>query len=314
MHTRPQPQPPSHHLGPISRASFSKKDNHTTATSSPLPLESLSNAIMAGNLAATRAPPTSAQPPPLPAPRRHGHGLLHPDAKHHHHHRHTTTGSGNNSTSHSRSPQRQAGTGTGTEPPPTTLLTTLRQPPKHPSDDEDAGSHHHHHKRRHKVSLQSKKKHAHHEGARKRWREEVSARERKRYEAVWASNRGLFAGLVAHPSSSPPTYSPGKSTASTQDTTRSQDGSSSRSGDDLVLNVVVRDIWARSRLPFDELAEVWDLVYHGQRGGLNREEFVVGMWLIDQRLRGRKIPARVSDSVWESARGMRVNAPKVGKR
>ena len=27
------------------------------------------------------------------------------------------------------------------------------------------------------------------------------------------------------------------------------------------------------------------------------------MWLIDQRLRGRKIPRKVSDSVWGSARG-----------
>jgi hypothetical protein len=77
----------------------------------------------------------------------------------------------------------------------------------------------------------------------------------------------------------------------------------------------VRDIWSRSRLPFDELAEVWDLVYGNgggdlARGALGKQEFVVGMWLIDQRLKGRKIPARVGDSVWDSARGMNVKRPK----
>jgi hypothetical protein len=132
------------------------------------------------------------------------------------------------------------------------------------------------------------KKHIHHEGTRKRWRDEVSVRERKRYEAVWASNRGQF-----YPPTSP-------SSTSSLDSDPSQ----------LVINIIVRDIWSRSRLPFDELAEVWDLVYRGRNMGLNREEFVVGMWLIDQRLRGRKIPARVSDSVWYSTRGMRVKMPK----
>lgn len=77
-----------------------------------------------------------------------------------------------------------------------------------------------------------------------------------------------------------------------------------------VANVVVRDIWRRSRLPEDELSEVWDLVDREKRGMLGRAEFVVGMWLIDQRLRGRKIPTKVSDSVWGSANGVRVSAPK----
>ena len=87
-----------------------------------------------------------------------------------------------------------------------------------------------------------------------------------------------------------------------------------RDGEDLsehVANVVVRDIWSRSRLPEDELAEVWDLVDRGRKGMLNKQEFVVGMWLIDQRLRGRKIPARVSSSVWDSVKGVRVPGPGV---
>jgi len=85
---------------------------------------------------------------------------------------------------------------------------------------------------------------------------------------------------------------------------------------DLVVNVVVRDIWSRSRLPADELAEVWDLVDRSRRGALGRDEFVVGMWLIDQRLRGRKIPARVGRSVWDSVAGggHGVVVPLPGKR
>ncbi|KAK0711389.1 hypothetical protein B0H67DRAFT_470112, partial [Lasiosphaeris hirsuta] len=109
----------------------------------------------------------------------------------------------------------------------------------------------------------------HSEGSRRRWRDAVSVRERRRYEAVWASNRGLFL-----------------------------EGSAAEA--EMVVNVVVRDIWGRSRLPADELSEVWELVDRRGEGALDRQEFVVGMWLIDQRLRGRKIPARVGESVWDS--------------
>ena len=58
---------------------------------------------------------------------------------------------------------------------------------------------------------------------------------------------------------------------------------------DSILNLVVRDIWSRSGLASDALAEVWDLVdvHGGDR--LKRSEFVIGMWLIDQRLKGRKL-------------------------
>lgn len=91
---------------------------------------------------------------------------------------------------------------------------------------------------------------------------------------------------------------------------------------DYVLNIVVRELWRRSRLPDDELVEVWNLVDpHRDRsertastlppsGMLGKQEFVVGTWIIDQRLKGRKIPARVSSSVWDSAKGVKVWAPK----
>ncbi|KAB5558561.1 hypothetical protein GE09DRAFT_117340 [Coniochaeta sp. 2T2.1] len=272
MLTKPVTSPAPRRLKPVTRTSTTLDSNSSTPN---LALDSLTSAIMAGNLASSRAPSSPALPPPLPAPRRHGPKHLHPNV-HLHHKDNQTSAAAKKHHSGSQSPPRQAGT----------LLTTLRHPASHsPSSDEDR------HKPRRRKPLTSKKKHAHHEGARKRWRDEVSARERKRYEAVWASNRGLFSDRLA---------------PSVQNTSDTPDS-------DLVFNVVVRDTWARSRLPFDELGEVWDLVYHGRNGGLNREEFVVGMWLIDQRLRGRKIPARVGDSVWDSARGMRVRLPK-GKK
>jgi hypothetical protein len=128
----------------------------------------------------------------------------------------------------------------------------------------------------------------HHEGTRKRWRDEITERERKRYEGVWAANRGLCL-----PTSSPRQHTPSPDRGSDQDDPSLD-----------VLNLVVRDIWLRSRLPTHELEEVWDLVDNRGIGRLSRIEFVVGLWLIDQRLKGRKLPPRVSDSVWTSARGL----------
>lgn len=106
----------------------------------------------------------------------------------------------------------------------------------------------------------------------------MTERERKRYEGLFASNRGLLL---------PPEMS------------------------DQISNVVVRDLWLRSRLPLSELETIWNLVIAGepeqhaaQKTSLNREEFVVGLWLIDQRLKGRKLPVKVSETVWTSVRGL----------
>lgn len=159
------------------------------------------------------------------------------------------------------------------------MRQTLRRPASKSDDEESTRASKHR-----KKPLSSGKKHAHHEGARRRWREEITARERKRYEGLWASNRGVLVPSAEGPHAG-----------------------------ELVVNVVVRDIWSRSRLPIDELAEVWDLVDRHGTGMLDRAAFVVGMWLIDQRLRGRKIPRKVSDSVWGSAKGVKVLGPK-GKR
>ncbi|KAG7290726.1 hypothetical protein NEMBOFW57_000729 [Staphylotrichum longicolle] len=205
---------------------------------------------------------------------------------------HLTGGSGSKSPSR-RTPQQQ-------QPHRTGMLHTLRSPQPSKSDDEDARRRHalhdHHRRRRKVLGGGSSRKHAHHEGARRRWRDEITARERRRYEAVWASNRGLFLrpgwGLQYQDRE-------GLTREEAVERSRAFDGPEA----ELVVNVVVRDIWSRSRLPADELAEVWDLVDREGKGALGREEFVVGLWLIDQRLRGRKIPARVGRSVWESVAG-----------
>ena len=85
--------------------------------------------------------------------------------------------------------------------------------------------------------------------------------------------------------------------------------------------LVVKDIWRRSKLPDFVLEEIWDLVaidsaaadshdvddnvsVTGDVMGLGREQFVVGIWLIDQKLKGRKLPSKVGQSVWNSVRGM----------
>ncbi|KAF5540532.1 increased rDNA silencing IRS4 [Fusarium napiforme] len=206
-----------------------RRSQFQSSSTTSLPLESLTSAIVAGSLASARLTPhnTGGSLAP-PVPRRQ------------------------------KSPR---------------LMQTLRQPPKPLREDID---------RHKKKGLKLHKgKHAHHEGSRKKWREEVTPRERKRYEAVWASNRGLFLDMPNAPLDA-------------------MNGDPS----EYVLNTVVREIWKRSRLPADELAEVWDLVDRKGRGVLGRAEFVVGMWLIDQRLRGRKIPTKVSDSVWGSANGI----------
>ncbi|KAL1862446.1 Increased rDNA silencing protein [Diaporthe australafricana] len=273
----PRVQPPrSASARPVTPA-FSIRQNLTG--SSQLPIDSLSDAMMAGSLASARHTPVSMvgtrTPPPVPPSRR--------------------MGGTRKAASRAASPHQ--------------MKKTLRdQRPK--SDDEEARRPHH------KKGLINSKKHTHHEGSRRRWREEITERERKRYEAVWASNRGLFLVPAAQAACSDPEHlqpQPQPHSHRGGPATRDQ-GHEVLS--EHVASVVVRDIWGRSRLPEAELAEVWDLVYgQGQEGGprvraaLGKSEFVVGTWLVDQRLRGRKIPPRVGDSVWSSAKGLWMTAP-----
>jgi len=135
-------------------------------------------------------------------------------------------------------------------------------------------------RRKKKAHLMKKHPNKHHEGDRKRWRDEVTERERKRYEAVWASNKGLYV---------------------------------EKGMENNVCNLVVRDIFSRSRLHTDVLEEVYALVDRNRNGSLEKEEFVVGLWLVDQRLKGRKLPIKVSDSVWRSVRPLGMKVKNAGK-
>ncbi|KAK1826605.1 hypothetical protein QBC39DRAFT_437865 [Podospora conica] len=270
---QPSPNLPPPRPSPSQRASPVPRHTKSPSTST-LALDSLTNAMVASNLASARHTSSPAPPPPVPAPRRHRPRSPQHDTLLLPFHR---SGGSNHS----------PGSAKGPPPPRTGMLQTLRAPPKSLSDDEDARRHQH----RHRKKPMGGRKHAHAEGSRRRWRDEVSPRERRRYEAVWASNRGLFLR---------PGWAVGEGDG------RAAEGTPEA---ELVVNVVVRDLWSRSRLPGAELEEVWALVDRRGDGSLGREEFVVGMWLIDQRLRGRKIPARVGESVWASVRGARVTVP-----
>ena len=206
-------------------------------TPAQLNADSLANAIVASSLASSRASSPTKPAPPLP--RRHSKQYFLFRQNH----------------------QTQDQLPSRTPSPAKGMRQTMRAPAR--SDDEDD---------LHKRSHHPFKKHPnkHHEGDRKRWRDQITERERKRYEGVWAVNRGLL-------------LQPDEP-------------------QDAVCNLVVRDLWRRSNLSNNVLGELWDLVDSEGAGRLSKDEFVVGMWLIDQCLRGRKLPVRVSDSVWASVR------------
>lgn len=113
----------------------------------------------------------------------------------------------------------------------------------------------------------------------------VTPAERKRYEGMWVSNRCLYLELlpwwasVISGQSAPPVKLP-------------EDG--------LILNLVVKDIWARSNLPNDLLRQIYEKVDTRQDGTLDRKSFIVGMWLVDQCLYGRKLPREINQQVWDS--------------
>ena len=239
-----------------------------------LSADSLADAIVASSLASSRGPsPAKPKTGPTPPPRRHSKSysfsLLIPSP----------------AVSRVPSPQKP-------------MRHTLRAEPS--SSDEEAShkkhknggaSHHQHH---HHGLLSKKHPNKHAEGDRKRWRDVITERERKRYEGVWAANRGLLSNFAPQ-----------------------SDGSKA----DSVHALVVKDIWQRSGLSFSILEEIWELVEGGgrrmrelewdKRGRgrgqvrepwLKREEFVVGLWLVDQCLKGRKLPVEVRESVWGSVK------------
>lgn len=227
---------------------------------------SLADAIVASSLASSRAPsPYTLSKTPLSRRRSRSRHMF----QHHHH----------NPQLNSRTPS-----------PPKAMRHTMRK--QHDSDEEEDDELLS--RRRRKNHFLNKHPNKHREGSRKRWRDVVTERELKRYEGVWAANKGIYISVDSHPIKSSQPHQ-----------------LSSLVAESLVLNLVVRDIWSRSRLGNEVLEEIWDLVDRKGLGLLDREEFVVGMWLTDQRLKGRKLPVKVSMSVWDSVRALRgIKIPK----
>jgi hypothetical protein len=221
--------------------------------------DQLANAMVAGSLASSRAPsPKKQEPPPLPSRK----------LKHHH------------TFSFARTPS----------PAKTGMRQTLRKTASDISDDDDDDMLHPYGKHK-KKRLVRKHPNKHHEGDRKRWRDAVTERERKRYEGLWAANKGIQCSFS-------------RDEEITFRKVPSQRIQVQELLQDQISNIVAKDIWTRSRLPDSTLEMVWDLVDNDNVGRLGKEEFVVGMWLIDQRLRGRKLPVKVSESVWASVRSL----------
>ncbi|KAK0264132.1 Increased rDNA silencing protein [Friedmanniomyces endolithicus] len=159
----------------------------------------LANAIVASSLASARAPsPHKVDPPPVPLrnPKHHKLGF-----------------------SRTPSPSKHVG-----------MRQTLR---KEESEETDTENEHHPYGKHKKKRIVHKHPNKHHEGDRKRWREAVTERERKRYEGVWAANKGIHCSFTAE-----------------------------------------------------------------------EEQRLQRMWLIDQRLKGRKLPVSVSGSVAQSVKGI----------
>ncbi|KFY28087.1 hypothetical protein V493_03093 [Pseudogymnoascus sp. VKM F-4281 (FW-2241)] len=253
---------------------------------SAMTVNSLANAMVASALASSRNQSPSRpskKPAPAPPPTRRSTTSLFANAQ-----AHISQSSRTPSPSKSSLQKHHTGGKTG-------MRTTMRKTPRS-SDDEDEGM-----MKRGRKNLMKKHPNKHHEGDRKRWRDAVSDRERKRYEGLWASNKGLFTSPSTITKSVPGITSPSTRRNSSNAGTKPGTLESLRSPpEDCVSSLVVRDIWSRSRLPDDVLSDVWELVDHSGTGMLSRDEFVAGVWLVDQRLKGRKLPQRVGDSVWVS--------------
>ncbi|CAN6653531.1 hypothetical protein TRVA0_026S01728 [Trichomonascus vanleenenianus] len=115
----------------------------------------------------------------------------------------------------------------------------------------------------------------------------VSEVERKRYEGLWATNKGIHVPFVP--------------------TDQDEDSEEYARQKESVHGVVVRDLWNRSRLDEDTLEAIWNLVDRRQDGTLDREEFLVGTWLVDQCLYGKKLPAKLDSKVWTSVARLNVD-------
>lgn len=162
----------------------------------------------------------------------------------------------------------------------------------------------------------------HHSSSRKKFNEDkpwkshkdldfLTERERKRYEAMWVSNRFRYLNLLSW---WPSETSTGADNDEDEDSVSKTNIPVELPEEGLILNLVVQQIWCRSNLPNNLLADIYDRVDTRQDGTLDRRSFVVGMWLVDQCLYGRKLPNMVDQKVWESADRYMVTVTQKARR
>lgn len=149
----------------------------------------------------------------------------------------------------------------------------------------------------------------------------LTERERKRYEGVWATNKGtyvkyLYSVSPLSPSSPVPASPPPPPPPNDDHDSRTglPPHRPRRDPADQVHAIAVRDIWRRSRLSDETLGHIWDLVDHNYDGTLDRPSFVVGMWLVDQCLYGRKLPAKIDQTIWNSVALLHVDVKVKAKK
>ncbi|ESW99785.1 hypothetical protein KL918_001279 [Ogataea parapolymorpha] len=137
----------------------------------------------------------------------------------------------------------------------------------------------------------------------------VTEEEKKRYEGVWAANKGSYVD--------------------------DREESIVADAGQRIHGLVVRELWRRSRLSDETLERIWDLLIEHRKkeyfarqqdqdeqhddlefddGTLTKEEFILGTWLVDQCLYGRKLPPTIHDELWNSVetRASVIVKPKKG--
>ena len=152
-------------------------------------------------------------------------------------------------------------------------------------------------KKKRRSIMRSHKRHSFNED--KPWKSHVdigyvSEKERKRYEGIWVTNRNSYLELL-------PWWDENDLLDDEDHTIFPQDG--------LILNQVVLDLWSRSNLPPQLLAQIYDKVDTRRDCTLNRQSFLIGMWLVDQCLYGRKLPKEIDQRVWDSVEKFSINIP-----
>lgn len=171
----------------------------------------------------------------------------------------------------------------------------------------------------------------------------ISENQRKRYEGLWVSNKGSYVnktiarlvGVNYDREESKANEQVDKKEMSEKEISRwaaklstkakyrvevdendirSLHGLDEAETQELIHGIVVKRIWERSKLLDETLASIWDLVDYRRDGTLNKAEFLVGMWLVDQCLYGRKLPKTVGNTVWNSVGSIGLNRVMKKKR